>query len=343
MGSSNRLLVGRIVLWVFILIVAGGALWVVQSSTPEAAPAELALITADGDPYWDRLIDGANDAATKFGVTLTVHRGDGSIENQTALLNKALEDGCDALAISPVDANKQALLLRQAAATRPLVTVDSDSEHSRRLCFVGADNYAAGRRCGELVKEALPEGARVAIVMGPIIKANGERRRQGIIDELLDRSFGPGRPTEPMDEEHVGETYTVAATLTDEIDEEVARQNVIDALTADPEINCLVGIFAYSTPAAVRAVQEIGRSDEITILGFDDRPETLDAIAAGQAYAALAQDQYSYGYDAVRLLADAARGKDSLSIPLGEAIHFPPYVIRSDNVEQFRLGQRPID
>ncbi len=51
-------------------------------------------------------------------------------------------------------------MLDQVAASTKLVTHDSDAPASKRLAYIGMDNYVAGRMCGKLVKEALPREAR---------------------------------------------------------------------------------------------------------------------------------------------------------------------------------------
>ena len=56
--------------------------------------------------------------------------------------------------------------------------------------YVGMDNYRAGRMAGALVKEALPEGGNVVIFIGRLEQDNSKRRRQGTIDEILDRPDG---------------------------------------------------------------------------------------------------------------------------------------------------------
>jgi ribose transport system substrate-binding protein len=187
----------------------------------------------------------------------------------------------------------------------------------------------------------MPDGGRVAIVMGPIEKANGERRRQGIIDELLDRSFGPGRPTEPIDEVMIGEHFTIAATLIDNIDPIAAQANVKAALESDPEIDSIIGIFAYSTPAALAGVKEANAQNRVTLIAFDDRDETLAAVAAGEVFATLVQDQYNYGYHAIKLLARASDDKGYLAIPITEQIHFPLLPVTSENIDAF-MASRPI-
>jgi ribose transport system substrate-binding protein len=328
----------RAVVWTVVLVLVLAGLGIFFAIASGDRTARVGIITADQDPYWQRVVAGAEEAADRFDAELRVARADGTTQTQTELLQEFQETGLDGIAISPVDPDRQGLALRQAAQAADLITIDSDAELTNRVCFVGMDNYAAGRKCGELIRRARPEGARIAVVMGPTDKANGVSRRQGVIDELLDRSYGPGRPMEALGEEHAGEKYTVATTPIDSIDPEEAQQNVAEAIQRDPEINCIVGLFAYSAPAALRAIEAAGGSD-ITVIGFDDDPALLDAIAGGRAYATVAQDQYQYGYHAVRLLAELAEGTAN-SIPITERVHFPPVVVTQETVERFRAGRR---
>jgi ribose transport system substrate-binding protein len=59
------------------------------------------------------------------------------------------------------------------------------------------DNYTAGRLCGELIKEAMPEGGSVMIFVGRLGQLNARQRRQGVIDELLERDHNPDRYDPP--------------------------------------------------------------------------------------------------------------------------------------------------
>ena len=109
----------------------------------------------------------------------------------------ALAKGIDGIAISPIDSVNQADLLTEISENTTLITHDSDAPDSKRLCYIGMDNYTAGRECGKLIKEAMPEGGTVMIFVGRLGQANARLRRQGVIDELLDRSHDPTRYDEP--------------------------------------------------------------------------------------------------------------------------------------------------
>src|SRR5207249_2766580 len=95
--------------------------------------------------------------------------------------------GVSGIAISPISAANQVGLLNDAAAKTNVITHDSDAPASKRLCFVGTDNYKAGRAAGKLVKEALPEGGKIMIFVGRLEQLNAAQRQLGVIDELGDR------------------------------------------------------------------------------------------------------------------------------------------------------------
>src|SRR5436189_5241842 len=109
-------------------------------------------------------------------------------------------------------------MLAEIASKTNLITFDSDTPVAGRLCFIGSDNYDAGRMCGQQIRQALPDGGDVIIAVGSLEKENGQRRRQGVIDELLDRPFDPSHPMDAVDAPLKGSKYSVVATLVDGID-----------------------------------------------------------------------------------------------------------------------------
>src|SRR6185436_17885125 len=137
--------------------------------------------------YWDAIIQGAQDAASRYNLNLTIVRSNGDTNAQTDALKKLLDEHFAGIAVSPNDPPNQAAVMAQIALDSKLVTFDSDSPVSGKLCFIGTDNYDAGRSAGKELREALPQGGDVIICVGRIDKENGQRRRQGVIDELLER------------------------------------------------------------------------------------------------------------------------------------------------------------
>jgi ribose transport system substrate-binding protein len=301
----------RIRLFVEVLLLATAALVVYFGFVRERAPRhlKLALVTWTQDPFWNPLLRGARDYADKSNVELTIIKSEPSVDVQTQHIRDLLNAGVDGIAISPVDANAQRAILDEAAGKVPIVTFDTDAPDSKRKRFVGIDNYAAGRICASELTEAMPNGGPVLISVGSVTMQHGRERRQGVIDELLDRGFDRNRPADPLDAKLKGPKFTIVYTATDGGVPAKAVESIAAGLRAHPEVKGIIGLFSYSAPAALEAIKKIGRSaDQFKIVGFDASDQTQAALEAGTIHASILQDSYRCGYETIEVLANEARG-----------------------------------
>jgi len=170
---------------------------------PEPSPDKptVAYVTNGIASFWLKAEKGARDAAKEFDVNLEVRMPPKGAGDQKRMVQDLLTRGVDGIAISPIDPKNQSDLLDEIAEKTVLITHDSDAPESDRLCYVGMDNYKAGRMCGKLVKEALPEGGKVMIFVGRLEQANAKLRQQGVIDELTDTApEGPAKSAKQADQ-----------------------------------------------------------------------------------------------------------------------------------------------
>jgi len=158
-----------------------------SSDSSGSGKKKLAYVTNGVDPFWNTAAAGVRAAEKKFGVECEVLMPPKGIVDQKRMIEGLLARGIDGIAISPIDAKNQVGLIDEAAARCPVITHDSDAPDSKRVCFVGMDNYKAGRAAGKLVKSALPGGGKVMIFVGRLEQLNSQQRRPGVVDELLDR------------------------------------------------------------------------------------------------------------------------------------------------------------
>src|SRR4051812_44010733 len=141
----------RLLLVILLLFAIGFLLY--QSGTFTPRP-KIALVTANQGPFWDMVVHGAQDAAERQKVKLTVIRSDGNEDKQTAALKAIAGHHFDGVAVSPNNGQAQAGVLADIGSESPLITYDSDVGISNRLCFIGTDNYDAGRTAAQYLKQA---------------------------------------------------------------------------------------------------------------------------------------------------------------------------------------------
>jgi ribose transport system substrate-binding protein len=298
---------------------------------------KIVFVTNLVDPFWNVAAAGTRAAAKEFDAECeVVMPAKGSIVEQKSLVETALVRGVDAIAISPIDAKNQVDLINRASQQARVITQDSDAPDSQRLCFVGMDNYKAGRAAGQLVKEAFPAGGKVMIFVGRLEQLNAQQRRQGVIDELLDRAVQPLNEVkyDPAGTEIKGAKYTIISTRTDNGDNARAKANAEDAMSAYPDLGCMVGLFAYNIPACLEAVKEAKKTGKIKLVSFDENEGTLQGVIDGHVYGTVSQQPYFYGYHSVRILAALVRGDVSV-VPPNKFLEVPIKVVKKENVEAF--------
>jgi len=225
---------------------------------------KIAYVTNGVDPFWNTAQAGVRAAEKEFGIECEVLMPPKGIADQKRMVEGLLARGIDGIAISPIDAKNQVALIDEVSARCPVITHDSDAPGSKRVCFVGMDNYKAGRAAGKLVKEALPQGGKIMLFVGRLEQLNAQQRRQGVMDEVL------GRPMQALDkivydppgQAQSAASYIILDTRTDNFDYSRAKSNAQDAMASTPDLACMVGLFAYNAPQCLGAVKEAGKLNQ---------------------------------------------------------------------------------
>ncbi len=311
------------------------------TARPSGERKSVAFVTNQIADFWKIAEAGAIDAGEDFNVDVEVIMPpEATAVVQKQKVEDLLTGGVDAVAISPLDADNQVAWLNSIGEKVPLITHDSDAPQSNRLLYIGMDNYAGGRMCGELVRQALPEGGKVLLCIGRLEQDNSKYRRQGVIDVLLGRdrtaSYYKEQPDawEPTDGEIQGENYTIVATVTDQGKPEIALSKAEDALNTYPDLKAMVGLFEYNPPACYQALKKSNKVGEIALIGFDENDVTLQAIKDGECEGTVVQNPYEYGYQSVQVLSELLSGKEDV-IPESKYVDIPPRKITKDNVDEF--------
>ncbi len=292
-----------------------------------------AYVTNGVDPFWNIAESGAEQAGKDLGVEVTVLMPANGAPEQQNMLEDLVTRGITGIAVSPIDAANQVNLLNSIAERATLITHDSDAPDANRQVFIGVDNYVAGRMCGRLVKEALPDGGKVMILIGRMEQDNSRLRRQGVIDELLDRPEDPAN-FDPPGDILKGDRYTILGTLTDNFDRTRAKANAEDTLSRYPDVDAMIGLFAYNPPMILEALQGAGKLKLVKVIGFDEADATLQGILDGTVHGTVVQNPYMYGYKSIEVLKALADGESDV-IPDNQTIHIPARQIRVENVESF--------
>lgn len=279
---------------------------------------KIAVVTNNSSDWWTIAQKGGAAAAQELGDVEYDFRmlPEGTAAAQKTLVDDLLARGVDGLMVSPIDVENQKQMLDDAAAKTLLFTLGADAPNTNRAAYVGSDDMAAGKMAGEMVKKALPNGGKIMVFVG-------RRDAQNAIDRLNGLKQG-------ME----GGNIEIIDVRTDEADTAKAKSNAADALVKYPEVDALVGLWSYNTPAILNAVKEANKVGKVKIIGFDEDEQTLQGVKDGAVYATVVQQPYGFTNDAVKRMVLTLRG-DKTQIPADKKAIFPTQVVDQTNVDKF--------
>ena len=262
------------------------------AASPTPAPTttryHVAMIAkSTSTEFWSAVFAGAEAAATEYNMDLTItgSESEEDYSSQNDLIEKAVEEGAQAIIFSASDYQKNAAAIDAAADKGVrIVVVDSAVNSSNVSAYVGADNYGAGQMA-----------AKSALKNDNVNSPNAQEREEGVIDTLT----ASGRAE-------------VAATVYSVATPESARAETLTMLARHPEINVLISFNEAVSVGAAQAVSDSNRADNLWMVAFDSNITTVDALHTGAVDAMVVQNTYGMGYfsveNAYKLL--AGQGSD---------------------------------
>lgn len=263
----------------------------------------VALIVKSTDSeFFLSVFAGARAAATEYNLDLTIAgpETEEDYETQNWMIDRAVEDGAEAIVFSAVGYEENAAAIDAAAGSGVhIVSIDSGVGSDHVSAYIGTDNYAAGKMAAQAALERVEGPLRVGIVNYNEGTANGQERVQGAVDALTES----GRAR-------------IAAVTTTLVDAPRAQTDTIALLLDHPEINVLIAFNEPTSVGVARAIQVLERPDDIFFVGFDSNVVTIDGLQDGCVDALIVQNPYAMGYlgveSAYKLLAGQGGGLEAV-------------------------------
>lgn len=252
--------------------------------------------------FWLSVFAGAEAAVTEYNLKLTIigPNTEEDYETQNQMVSDAVNEGAEAIVFSAIDYENNAAAIDAAAQNGvKIVAIDSNVDSEAVSTYIGTDNYAAGQMAAQAALERVKTPLRVGIVNYDISSANGQERERGAVDTFAasDRA----------------EVVSVINTLAEAGH---AKMDTIALLTTHPEINVLLAFNEPTSVGAAQAVEQMGLSETVFLVGFDSNVATVDGLQEGSVDALIVQNPYAMGYlgveSAYKLLAGQAGGMERI-------------------------------
>jgi ribose transport system substrate-binding protein len=246
-------------------------------------------------PYWQEAKAGFMGAARGLGVKAEFTGPDTySPQDELEAFQKAVEKHPSGIAVSPAKPEVFEDAIDAAVKSGiPVICVDSDAPESRRILFVGTDNYQAGLSSGKRIAELVHGDGRVIVITIPG-QLNLDERVRGITEAF--KKF-PG--------------IKIGRTLDDKGDPRSANDQISALMDAKEKIDGIVCVEASGGPGAAEALHRLNLGGKIPVVAMDKTPETLDFIAQGIIAATVSQ----------KLLIGDHRRREVLGYSVGSTLH----------------------
>ena len=232
--------------------------------------------------FWLSVFAGAEAAATEYNLSLNIlgPETEEDYESQNQMVADAVEAGAEALVFSAIDYENNAQAIDEAArAGVKIVAIDSNVDSDAVSTYIGTDNYAAGQMAAQAALDRVSGQLNVGIINYDISSANGQERERGAVDTFTQS----GR----------AEVTAVINTLAQA---SYAQEDTEALLREHPEINVLLAFNEPTSVGAAQAVEELGLSESVFLVGFDSNVLTIDGLQEGSVDALIVQNPYAMGY-----------------------------------------------
>lgn len=238
--------------------------------------------------FWKTVEQGAMDAGEELGtrVTFIAPEDESQIDVQIEMMEQAIKDKADAIVLAPLDTDKLNDVVNKAANRGiPVLTLDSDVTTKTRVASIGTSNESAGSIAARNAARMMDGKGEIAIISFVEGAQTAIARNEGFISEI--------------EENHKGSIEIVGVEYCGG-DAEVAKKQALDFIRKYPKLKCIYGANEGSAVGAAAAVKELGKQDEISVIGFDSSDEEIEYLREGVIDGMMVQNPYNMGYLGVR-------------------------------------------
>ena len=256
------------------------------AAEPTYAPVEIVgngtiglSVSTLNNPFFVTLVEGAEEAAAKHGVAISVADAGDDVTKQVSDIEDLVAKGISVLIVNPVDSDAVTGAVDYAMSKGVrVIAVDRAVNGTTIDCQIASDNVLGAELATQYIVDTLGAGVKVAELEGvPGASA------------AIDRSAGFHNVADA--------NLDVVAKQTANFDRTQGMSVMENMLQAHPDIQA---VFAANDEMALGAVEAIyGAGKNILVMGFDATDDAIAAIQEGRMAGTIAQQPALIGSTAV--------------------------------------------
>ena len=267
-------------------------------------------VSTQNNPFFVTLVEGAEEAAAKLGVSLSVADAGDDVSKQVSDIEDLVSKNISVLIVNPVDSDAVTGAVEAANAKGVrVISVDRAVNGVDIDCQIASDNVLGAELATQYIVDTLGEGIKVAELEG----TSGA-------SAAIDRSAGFHNVADAK--------LDVVASQVANFDRTMGMSVMENMLQANGNIQA---VFAANDEMALGAMEAIsGAGKDIMVVGFDATDDAIESIKAGKMAATIAQQPALIGSTAVENAVTLIGGK-----AIEKSIPVQVTLVTKDNVDTY--------
>ncbi len=252
--------------------------------------------SSENSTFWHSVERGVKVAGDELGVDIVFVGPEREInlEDQIAYVREGIERKAMAIVLAASDFNALSEVAEEVIDEGiTFIAVDSDVNIDDNHSFVATDNVAAAEYLGEEMARSLNKKGLVAIVS----------HLEGTTS-AIDREAGFRKALSRYDD----------MKLIDEVpysknDSEIAYEKTLSLIESYPDVKGIFGTNEATLIGIARAVDELGKKEAITVVGFDISEEAAGYLEKDVISTIVIQRPFNMGYLGIKEAYEQAKYK----------------------------------
>ncbi len=266
-------------------------------------------VSTQNNPFFVSLAEGAEKAAKRAGVPLTVVDASDDASKQVSDIEDLVSKNISVLIVNPVDSDAVTGAVEAAVEKGvQVISVDRVVNGVDIDCQIASDNVAGAQLATRYIVDTLGENVKTAELVGTSGASAAIDRSEGF-HNIADKKL------------------KVVASQTADFDRTKGMSVMENMLQGNSDIQA---VFAGNDEMALGAVEAVsGAKKDVLVVGFDATDDALEAIRQGRMGATIAQQPELIGSTAVENAVRLTKGE---KIP--KEIPVEVTLITKDNVDK---------
>ena len=269
------------------------------------------IISNTNNPFFQRVIDGADDTAQASDYNLKVVESENDPANELELMEMLVNEKYQVVLINPIDETltQKAIAYAQAHNVK-VITMDSNVSDLKVYAHIASNNLSGGEKAADYMIKSLHDQGNIAVVRGVTTTSSSQERYKGFVDRIKQSNL---------------KIITIDNGNFTKLGGYHATKKIIKE---HPSIN---GIFYENDTMAIGGVMAINDQKNIVIVGFDGINEVLSLINHNKIDATVEQNPYAIGEFATKY---AINYLSSHKIPKDNSVLIPITLITKKEIER---------